>query len=217
MKNLVVIVFTFITLGICSFTVLAQTIETDSLKIDSLEKILLHQSDDTNKVNTLNELSRSLLNGRNVDVAIQNAVKALELSNKINFKKGQGNAFLLIANTHYLNNDYSSAIRSGLQALKIREDLRDIRGRATVHRLLNASFGMQGNYTENLKHAFASLKLWEEIGDKKQVASMFADLANIYISHDNYVEGYKYARLGLEASRKEGFKETVTYCLMKWL
>ncbi|MEO8111359.1 MAG: ATP-binding protein, partial [Ginsengibacter sp.] len=184
--------------------------QTDSTAIDSLQKVLATQKDDTNKVNTLNEISEKQVSN---EAGMQNAVKAVSLSRTLKFKKGEGEALLLIGEYYYSNNQYPEAIKYGLQALQVHEDIKDLRGRAMAHFLLDASYGMQGNYSENLKHAFAALKLYEEIGDKAQIANMFADLANIYISHDNYVEGYKYAQLGLDAGRTSSRKSLVSYCL----
>src|SRR3954447_872799 len=74
-----------------SFKAYTQASAADSLKIDSLKKILVIQKEDTNKVNTLNELSAILDHDRNS--AMQYAKEALSLSQKINFKKGEGNAY----------------------------------------------------------------------------------------------------------------------------
>src|SRR4051812_27170884 len=54
----------------------------DSLRIDSLKKVLQTQKEDTNKVNTLNELSRNLVKSEQSESAFQYANNALLLAEK---------------------------------------------------------------------------------------------------------------------------------------
>ncbi len=62
----------------------------DSLKIDSLKKVLLTAKEDRNKVNTLNQFGNLIVQDRNN--AMQYAKQALALSQKLNFKNEEGTA-----------------------------------------------------------------------------------------------------------------------------
>src|SRR5881392_206686 len=56
--------------------------------IDSLQKVLLTQKEDTNKVNTLNELASELNKKSDYTNSLPYAKAALVLSEKKSFKKG---------------------------------------------------------------------------------------------------------------------------------
>src|SRR6476660_9478075 len=96
-----------------SFASYPQTNLSDSLKIDSLKKVLQIQKEDTNKVNTLNELSEST-NGffyvKDYHVSLQFANSALILSNKLNYIKGKGRSLQNIANVYSNNNKFVEAL-----------------------------------------------------------------------------------------------------------
>src|SRR5258708_1140510 len=62
---------------------------TQNKTIDSLQKVLQTEKEDTNKVNTLNELCRALRNDKDYKNAQLLGEEALSLSEKLNYKKGQ--------------------------------------------------------------------------------------------------------------------------------
>src|ERR1051326_4626303 len=61
-------------------------------EIDSQKNILQIEKEDTNKINTLNELSWSLKNKGDFPPALNYAQQASELSEKISFPKGKATA-----------------------------------------------------------------------------------------------------------------------------
>ena len=68
-------------------------------EIDSLILILKHQKDDTNKVNTLNNLSWENLSMGDYEKSIENSKNALLLAEKLKYKKGIANAYNNLGNT----------------------------------------------------------------------------------------------------------------------
>lgn len=66
--------------------------QSDSPKMDSLKKVLLTEKEDTNKVNTLLELGKYYFNEFDVENSSVYTNLALHLSQKLNFKKGEGYA-----------------------------------------------------------------------------------------------------------------------------
>src|SRR4051812_31279776 len=119
--GLLILLFAF------SFNLYAQS---DSVKIDSLKKILQTQKEDSNKVNTLNELSIAFSQTSDVKKSRQNAIEALALSEKINFEKGSANAHSLIGYSYMFSPDqnYIQALKSFNEALKIRIKINDKKG-----------------------------------------------------------------------------------------
>ncbi len=71
MENLLSKTCLFLFFVVLLFDAHAQTNTTNSLRIDSLKKILQTQKEDTNKINTLNELSSNLMYADEYDKVIQ--------------------------------------------------------------------------------------------------------------------------------------------------
>src|SRR4051794_45569 len=69
--------------------------QVDSLYIDSLKRVLLTQKEDTNKVNTLNELS-NYLSYQDTDSSFSYASLGLSLSQKLNYVKGEAQSCLIL-------------------------------------------------------------------------------------------------------------------------
>ena len=90
----------------------------DSLKIDSLKKVLQTEKEDTNKVNTLNELSLNLIYANAYSEVIPVADEAIALSQKNKFINGEatalsnkGNAYEGQQNTPLAREYYQKAIQ----------------------------------------------------------------------------------------------------------
>src|ERR1035437_3742011 len=71
----------------------SQGIPSGQKEIDSLLSILKTSKDDTNKIKTLNALSRLYANTSNYEPALQDAQEALQRSEKILYKKGMAAAY----------------------------------------------------------------------------------------------------------------------------
>src|SRR3954452_21163412 len=69
----------------------------DSVAIDSLKKVLLTEKEDTNKVNTLNELSYQLRSDKNTVTILKILKQNLALAKKMNFQKGQADCIFIIS------------------------------------------------------------------------------------------------------------------------
>src|SRR5207249_10195811 len=96
MKTLIYKIILFFIIGVYSSIAFTQ-----NNTIDSLQKVLRTQKEDSNKVNTLNELSNTLLIDNNYKNAMQFANEALLLSRKINFNKGEGIAYNNIGHIYH--------------------------------------------------------------------------------------------------------------------
>jgi len=80
-----------------ALTLSSQLLYAQDLSIDSLQKVVQKQKEDTSKVNTLNYLSVAFLQkGDDYKTAILYAERTLSLSKKINFKRGEGLAHNII-------------------------------------------------------------------------------------------------------------------------
>src|SRR5687768_11888763 len=95
-------IYNHIVYMVIAFTIYSFAAYTQNNIIDSLKKVLKTQKEDTNKVNTLNELLQNQFQffqdaGTDVKHLMHYATEALYLSEKTNFKKGKGDAYFNIA------------------------------------------------------------------------------------------------------------------------
>lgn len=164
----------------CHFTSFGQ-----QSNIDSLLSVLKIVKEDTNKVNTLNNLSEELWQTGNYEKAKQYGVNALKYSEKINFKKGKAKAYFNIAVCYSNEDNYSEAFKNALQSLKIYEEIDNKQEIAGSLLNMGKLYYEQNNISEALKYFLQASKLSEEIGYKKGIAESFANTAVAYSEKGN--------------------------------
>jgi serine phosphatase RsbU (regulator of sigma subunit)/Tfp pilus assembly protein PilF len=181
--------------------------------VDSLKIELTKAKDDTNKVILLNKISREYINGNLFNDANPILEKSIDLSKKLNFKKGLAHAFHNLGVLHMYQSNYTQAISNYNNALDIRTDIKDIQGIAATNNNLGMVFYEQGDFDKALNYHFKALKSREEIKDKKGIADSYNNIGNIYLFLKNYDEALKKytssLRLRLEIQDKYG--ESTSY------
>jgi len=155
---------------------------------DSLLLVLKTAIDDSNKVNTLNLLSRQYSNTGNYNQAIIIGHQAQAIAQKIDYKMGQGNAYSNIGVVYWHQGEYDAALESHLNALEIRKKINDKQGVAGSYNNIGLVYLNQSNYEKTLENYFKSLKIKEEIGDKKGMANSYNNIGVIYLKQKNYTK-----------------------------
>jgi tetratricopeptide (TPR) repeat protein len=142
---------------------------------DSLQQLLLHSSEDTNKVILLDKLFTQL-EYNNIIKSKESLDKAMELSQKISWKKGIATC---LKNSGYLAKDTGNYIQALIQfkkALATFEEIKDKNGIASSYNAIGEGNRMQGNYSEALRNYRISLKIKEELGDKNAIAGSHSNI-----------------------------------------
>jgi tetratricopeptide (TPR) repeat protein len=149
---------------------------TQNKAIDSLQKVLTIEKEDSNKVNTILKLNDEyyLINDENN--ALAEAKDALTLAAKIKFQRGMADAYRYIGISLLDENHLTEASENASKALNIYQQTANKRGIAKSYKLIARIYELQGDYPDNLKNLYNALKLFEEIGDKKQIGSMLFKL-----------------------------------------
>ena len=157
--------------------------------IDSLQVVLRNQGGDTNKVNTLNNLSYEL---RQLDnkKALQYAGEAILLAEKLNFQKG-----IAIANLNngfaYYDQDFTESLKYFLEALKVSKEIDYKIGIADSYNNIARCNSSLGNYPEAIKNHLAAIEIYEELGDKQGMGRSFQWISSTYISQGDNAEALK--------------------------
>lgn len=179
--------------------------------VDSLQNLLKVAKEDTNKVFILNALSFKIKEKAS-DNAVQYAEQALQLSQKLSFKKGQAISLSNLGLIYKVSNNLGKAASYDLQSLKIQYEIGNkkeiIKSLSTIAELYKA----QRDYDEAMAFYIDALKLAEEvtaisktttnpdrqIEDKKQQAGIIYLIGKLYQNQKDYVGSLKYLSKSLK-------------------
>ena len=200
MRGIKLIFFCTLILLVGNFTSTAQ-----SREIDSLKSVIATQSDDTNKVNSLNALSRSFFSS-NSDQAIEHATKAKDLSEKINYSRGLALALKNSGIGYYKKGNYVEALSNWEQSKKIYEKNGDKKGVANMLSNLGVIYRDQADDEKALELYLQALKIAEEIKDSVRTMTVLLNIGTIYGEKpatydkaiDYYEKAWPYAKLMLD-------------------
>ena len=154
--------------------------------IDSLQKVLQTQKEDTNKINTLNELASILIQRSDFPKSLEYANKALKLSETLNFKKGKGLAYKNLGGSHQNFDEALKYLNNALIIFKETGEKQDIGD--CYFEIGSAYFYLQQNVPEALKNILIALKLFEQTGRKKSIANCFKLLGMLYLNQEEKTE-----------------------------
>ncbi len=202
MKTLLYKVYLLIIFIVCSLFAKAQS---DSLQIDSLKKVLLTQKEDTNKVNTLNELSYELMRGNDVNTAIQNADKALSIANKIGYKKGQANALIYLSEIEGFKSNYDQGLKYANAALQLSKEINSKSEAANCFYCIANIYMNMDKRNEAIKSFYSAIKLYEAAGDNSAIAECITMIGLNYFGEENYQEAYNSFSKALKLYKKTDF------------
>ena len=174
-----------------SIIVVSSNIHAQQSKIDSLHQVLRSNSHDTTRVNALNELASEILSS-NPDSAISTTDKALDLSRRIGFKKGEGTALYNIGKRHKREGDYGQALETYQKSLQIHNSISYTGGMAVSLNEIGLIHWRQGRYEQAIESFQQSLKIHEESGYLSGVAKTVNNIGLVYSSQGDYEQALKY-------------------------
>lgn len=174
-------------------------------KIDSLENEL-KKSVDTSKVNLLNALS-SEYRKKSPTKALEYSRQALAVSQKLEFKKGIGNAYSMIGAVFFVQGEFDKALEHYSKALVVRESISDKKGVAnSLNSIGNVNINL-GHYEKALEYYLKSIEICESIGDKKSMP--LNNIAASYFYLGNYEKALTYYIKALKIAETLGSKEAM--------
>jgi tetratricopeptide (TPR) repeat protein len=177
--------------------------------IKSLTVLLLllkYSKQDTNRVLLLYELgSHSNLSIKNKE-SLKYATEALDLSKKINYKRGECLAYYILGiNSHLLNN-YTESLEYGKKILKVSQPAGFQQGIAMGYLLIGWNYYDLKDYNEAFRSCIEAKRNFELAGDKINFARAVNMLAAIYRIQDNYREAIKNYIIAAFAWKESGYK-----------
>ncbi len=203
--RLYILMFLSFFIGGSGTTVLAQN-------IDSINRALNIAKDDTNKVNTLNKLSRQLNNTGEHEKSLKYATEAINISQKLSFKKGEANGYKNIGNIYINQSNYPKALEYYLQSLKAFEDIGDKQGIGKCYGNLGNVSQYQKDYPKALEYYLKSLKYFEEVGDKQLIAASYSNIGEAYRKQAIFSKALDYDLKSLKIRQEIGDKQGIGNC-----
>ncbi|MBK9983020.1 MAG: tetratricopeptide repeat protein [Saprospiraceae bacterium] len=181
-------------------------------KLDSLLNELSTAKEDSDKVFTLNAVSRLFWQSSDYLKARKYAEDALKLSEEINYGKGKAGAYTNIGITYEDQGDFSKALEYFLIVIKISEEISDKKGQAHGYLECGNIYYYKGNYPEALNSFFTANKLYEEIGDMEGVASGHITMGVINYEQGNFTEGVANILAALKIEETRGDTQAIAGC-----
>ncbi len=179
--------FVFI-LTLIFFPIIGFTQERESEKIDSLLTLLKTEKDEIKQCDLMTEIA-SYSYMKNVELGIRYSKKALELSTKIKYKKGTGNAYLELAKCTSMTGKYDESLNLYAKSLKIFTELKDACSQGLVFLNQGAVYGNLSKFPNSLDAFFKAVKLFEGCEGTSAVknrANAFQNIGNIYNLTESY-------------------------------
>ncbi|HEX7415497.1 MAG TPA: tetratricopeptide repeat protein [Bacteroidia bacterium] len=180
--------------------------------IDSIQQALKTAKEDTNKVNTLNKLSRQLNNTGEHEKSLKYAKEAIAISEKLSFVKGEANGYKNIGNIYINQSNYPQALEYYLLSLKAFEKIDDKSGIGKSYGNLGNVWQYQADYPRALEYYLQSLKYFEAIGDKQLIASSYNNIGEAYRQQFMCAQALEYDLKALKIRQDMGDKQGMGNC-----
>jgi signal transduction histidine kinase len=176
---------------------------------DSLEKLLKTAKEDTNRVKILDDLCWEYTINKSKKSG-EYARQMLALAQKINYRKGIGNAYADLGASNYMQGNSDSAIKYFSMSAAIRTKINDKAGAGSALNNIAMAYQQQSNYVAAASCYLQALKIFEERDDVRRIADVNVNISSVYNELKNYSLSLKYSMKGLESWEKLNFKHGIS-------
>ena len=160
---------------------------------DSLLNALNTTTDDTIRVNLLNQISKSYFNS-SPEEARKYALQGKELAEKAGYKYGLANSLKNVGISYYAQAEYLETLTYWTQSLKEFESINDKTGIANMLSNIGAVYFNQGDDENALDYYLNALKYSEANKDTFRIATVLNNIGAVYFNkkatHDKAKEYY---------------------------
>ena len=156
-------------------------------KADSLLSLLKISVNDTNKVNVLRLLSAEY-KSTDITKALLYAHESFDLSKKLGFVKGMGNAYIRMGSVYKHQKDYTKAIAFYKKALEQYEKVRYVKGEMQTYSDIAGIYKQQASYDDAFEYFTKLMVLATQANDTSGLIEATGGYANIYRYKGDYVK-----------------------------
>ncbi|HTB05352.1 MAG TPA: tetratricopeptide repeat protein [Bacteroidia bacterium] len=193
-----------------SFLVLSSSLcSAQNKKSESLRNLLKTEKEDTSRVKTLNNLSWELDNLGFLPSADSCANEALLLSKKLNYKKGEANAYKYLGIIAADQGNYSLALDYDYKSLTLDQQINDRFGVASNFCNIGNIYFSQKDELKALDCYIKALAITKEMKDTVSIANNLCNIGNVYETQGNYSKAIDYYNQSVVLSEKIGFTSSL--------
>jgi tetratricopeptide (TPR) repeat protein len=188
-------------------------LNSQQLKIDSLNNLLRTSKPDTNRVNLYYYLSDSFYD-TDPHKSIEYAKKGLSLSGDIRFNHGMSICLSAIGLAYYQLGDFDSSLFYFKKRFKIVSDMDDKMGIATTYDNLGVICIHFGKIDSALTFRKMANEIYISLNKKNNLAGGYNWIGNIYKEQGDYSSALEYYLRSLKIYEDENDKEKMAYPLL---
>jgi serine phosphatase RsbU (regulator of sigma subunit) len=182
--------------------------------IDSLLQVLKSQKEDTLKANTLFDITRAYLFELNDYQKVgEYGLQQLELSRKLNFKKGIAYGLLNRGIYYWGKGDFTTAMDYQKKSLVLMLDIASKKGESSCYINIGLNYSNMGEYNIAIEYLLKAIKVKEELQDKKGMAASYSNISNIYLTQGKHSKALQYqlSALKIAEESKDSTAMSVAY------
>jgi adenylate cyclase len=153
--------------------------------VDSLKKLVNNAPEDTQKVNLLNDLCKSLWTSEHQEEVIAYGSQAKALAEKLNFKRGLAYAYKNIGRGYFNQSKYLEALQYYENSLAVFDSIGDKSGVANMNTNLGNVYLNKGDDEKALVLFLKSLKISEELNDTLRMLTALGNIGAVYTMKKN--------------------------------
>jgi class 3 adenylate cyclase len=178
--------------------------------LDSMKYVLSKALPDTNKVNTLNALSRRTINS-SPEEAFAYGARALQLADSLNFTRGKAYALKWVGLYYFTVGKNVEALETWQKSLADFRAINDKQGIANMLSNIGALYDKSADDANALDNYLQALPIAESINDKLRIATVLQNIGNTYMRKNaTWPQALQYLKQALPISEEIGNRDAVT-------
>jgi len=183
-----------------------------SKSIDSLSQIIKTAKDDTAKVSKYVELGNLYEEDENDKNALQQYTQGLQLSEKLNYKKGIAISLYEIGGIYYDESSYAKSFEQYNRALQINTELNDSTRMGDCLNMIGDVYRKQAKYPKALESLLKSLTIREKLNQVKRISATNNNIGLVYLELNSYKKALEYFEKALATAKETNNKFTICRC-----
>lgn len=189
--------------------VLGISINQTSNKIDSLKTELNNSKIDTGTINLLITLSQQYRSEGNIHLSEKNIQQAINLSKKINYKKGLGSAYFVMGWVKQYLGDYDVAQNYYVQAMEIQESIGDDKNLAFTLTTMGIISIRYGNTDKSIEYYERALAIKKSLKDSVGIGALLNNIAVVYYQLKDFDKAVEYMEEAKEIYKAIGDNQSL--------
>ncbi len=170
-------------------------------RIDSLVSVLHQLKEDSVKVKLMQRIASNYVHF-NPARGFPYAQGSLELSRKINYQQGIGDAENILGALAGDTGSFSASRQHFLASLDVNRKAKDSEAMLVILNNIARTYGDEGDLTNQLTYSLQSFRMAKDIGNPRYIASAGTNLCAIYLNEEDYTKGLRYALLAKSAAEQ---------------